>query len=245
MSDEGRIHAAIAVKLFFERENYQSLVDISAQQADASLTPCPELRANVIDDGDATLAHLASYAPVEGRRINDYGERGMAPVGLGDQLVKQAVDFGQMADDFGNADDGEVLGVDNRVASGGAHAVSAHAEKFRRRIAASQSLDELSAVHFTGGLARGDENSHASIVAGWTKLDTAELQRWFLCGCCGCVPYCEGRMPSRQPARCRRYALLTSGGCGADALVTGEQFQHGLGVGRLGEMVSLGHLAIE
>ena len=54
----------------------------------------------------------------------------MASVGLSDQLVKQAVDFGQMADDFRDADYGEVFRVDHGVASGGAHAVSAHAEKF-------------------------------------------------------------------------------------------------------------------
>src|ERR1700733_680401 len=94
ISNEGRIHATITIELFFERENYQSFVDIFAQQADASLAPGPELRANVIDDGDAALMHLASYAPVEGRGIDDDGKSWMPPVGFGDQLVEQAVDFG-------------------------------------------------------------------------------------------------------------------------------------------------------
>ena len=106
------------------------------------MPPRPELRANVIDDGDAALAHLASYAPVESGGIDDDGKVRTAPVGLGDQFVKQAVDFWQMADDFRNADHGEIFGVDDRVASGGAHAVSAHAEKFQdgsRRRKASMS----------------------------------------------------------------------------------------------------------
>ena len=39
-------------------------------------------------------------------------------------------------------------------------------------------------------------------------------------------------------------ACLSADG-GTEAAVAGQQFQHGLIVGRLGEMVSLGHLAIE
>ena len=39
-----------------------------------------------------------------------------------------------MAEDFGDADDGEVFGVDDCVAAGGAHAVSADAEEFEGRI---------------------------------------------------------------------------------------------------------------
>jgi hypothetical protein len=55
-----------------------------------------------------------------------------------------------MAENFGDADDREIFGVDDSVAAGGAHAVPADAEEFELRIAAAQSFDELCAVHFPG-----------------------------------------------------------------------------------------------
>jgi hypothetical protein len=44
-------------------------------------------------------------------------------------MLVAAVDLGQMAEDFGDADYGEVFGVDYGVAAGGSHAVSAYAEE--------------------------------------------------------------------------------------------------------------------
>jgi hypothetical protein len=70
-----------------------------------------------------------------------------------------------MAEDFGDADDGEVFGVDNCVAAGGAHAVSADAEEFKGSVAASQGFDELSAVHFPRSFASRDQDSQESIVS--------------------------------------------------------------------------------
>ena len=55
---------------------------------------------------------------------------GLRRVGFGDQLVKQAPDLRQMAENFRDADDSEVFGVDHGVATRGPHAVPAHAEEF-------------------------------------------------------------------------------------------------------------------
>ena len=59
MADEGGIHSALTIKLFLEGEDHQRLVDVVAQQADASLTPCPELRSNVVDKQNATLLFIS------------------------------------------------------------------------------------------------------------------------------------------------------------------------------------------
>src|SRR5271166_1710175 len=130
MSDEGGVDSAIAVELFFKRKDHERFVDVVAEQADSSLTPCPELRGDIVDGGDAALFHLAGDAPVEGGRVDDDGEVGLALVGFREEMFVEAVDFWQVAEDFGDADYGEVFCVDDRVASGGAHAVSADAEKF-------------------------------------------------------------------------------------------------------------------
>src|SRR5580698_9859028 len=118
MADEGRVDAAVAVELFFEGEDDQRFVDVVADEANAPLTPCPELRRDVIDRWDAAFFHLAGDAPVEGRRIDDNGEIRLAAVGFADQVLKESPDLWQMAENFGDADDGEVFGVDDGVASG-------------------------------------------------------------------------------------------------------------------------------
>ncbi len=153
MADEGRIHSAVAVELFFKGKDHQRFVDVVADEAHASLAPCPELRCDVVDHRNAALLHLPGYAPVEGRRVDHDGEIGLALIGFFDQTPKQAIDFWQVAEDFGDADDGEIFRVDDRVAAGGTHAVSADAEEFKLRVEAMQGIDELGAVHFSGSFA--------------------------------------------------------------------------------------------
>src|ERR1700693_1400279 len=70
VSDESRVHAAVAVELFFERKDHQRFVPIFSQQAYAALAPGPKLRTNVIDHGNAAFLHLASHAPVERRGVD-------------------------------------------------------------------------------------------------------------------------------------------------------------------------------
>ena len=77
-----------------------------------------------------------------------------------------------MADNFRDTDDGEVLGIDDGVATGSPHAVSADAEEFeptlrvRRFLSASstQGRNKLRPIHFTGCFAGGDQDSHGAIV---------------------------------------------------------------------------------
>src|SRR5438270_4481217 len=131
MTDENRVYSAVTIKLLFKGKNDQGLGNIFAQQFDAPLPPRPELRANVVHDGNSATVHLARYAPVEGWGINHDRQIRLAPVGFPDQVVKQAVDFWQMAENFGDANDGEILGVYYCVAACGAHAVAADSEKFQ------------------------------------------------------------------------------------------------------------------
>jgi hypothetical protein len=67
------------------------------------------LRANVEDDRDPALPHLPRRPPIESGRVDYDSDVGRPPVSLSNQLVKQAIDFGKMADDLGDANDGKVL----------------------------------------------------------------------------------------------------------------------------------------
>src|SRR5581483_6081055 len=73
-------------------------------------------------------------------------------------------DFWKMVQNFCDAYDGKVFGVDDSVAASGAHPASTHPKKLDRGIDPMQSFNELGAIHFTGSLAGGDQDSHAAIV---------------------------------------------------------------------------------
>src|SRR5271167_858213 len=93
----------------------------------------------------------------------------MTPIGLRDQLTESFVDCRQMAEDFGDTHHREIFRVYHVVAASSAHAVPTHTKEFQRRITTAQRLDELRAVHFTRSFTGGDENSHGSIVKGYTE----------------------------------------------------------------------------
>src|SRR5208282_6244866 len=109
MADEGRIHSTITIKLLFEWENHQSLIDIIAQQPHTPLPPRPKLRRNVIDNGNATLFHLPRNPPVECRRIDHDGQIRLASGCFGNEMFVEPVDLWQMAENFCDADDREIL----------------------------------------------------------------------------------------------------------------------------------------
>src|ERR1700676_418059 len=163
MTDESRIHSAIAIEPFFEGKNHQSLVDIFPDKADSSLTPRPELRAYVINDRYISAVHLASYTPVEGWGIDNDGEIWAALVRFANQLMEQAIDLGKMAEDFGDANNRKILGINNGVAACGAHCGTTGSKKLARRVAAANGFDELSPVHFSRGLAGRDQNPHEAL----------------------------------------------------------------------------------
>src|SRR5207249_11387876 len=164
VSDETRIHATTAVELFFKRKYHQSLGHIFSQKSHTSLTPRPQLRPPVIPNGNAALVHLARDAPVKCGGINDDGEIGPAAIGFNNQLAKQAPNFGKMTEDFCDSDDGKLLGIDDGVASSGAHALSSYPEELERRIISAQRLHKLRAIHFAGSLPGRDQDEHAGIV---------------------------------------------------------------------------------
>ena len=162
-----RIHSAIAIELFFERKNHQCLVDILAQQLDASLPPRPELRADIVNNGNPVPPHLSCHPPVERRSVDDHGQCWSLLVCRSNQFFVESENFRKMAENFSDADHRQVLGVDHNLASSGPHAFSASAEEVKGWVTASQRLDQLRAVHFARGFAGGDENFHESIVTGF------------------------------------------------------------------------------
>ena len=162
MADEGRVHAAVAIELFFEREDDQRLVDVVTEKAHASLSPCPELRRHVIHGRNAAPFHLPRHAPVERRRVDDDGEIGPPPVGLADQSSIEPENLREPAENLGDADDGEVFGVDDGLAPGSPHAIAADAEEAKPTLRvrwvlagrAPQRINQLRPIHLPRSFAR-------------------------------------------------------------------------------------------
>src|ERR1700758_3199024 len=128
MAHERSIHSAVAIELLFEGEDDQRLIDVVADQADASLPPRPELRSDVIHGGDAALLHLAGDPPVERRRVDDDGKIRLASVGFFNQVPIKSEDLRKTAEDLRDANDREVFGFDHGVKPSGAHAIPADPE---------------------------------------------------------------------------------------------------------------------
>src|SRR5579862_9964747 len=117
MPHERRVHAPVAIELLFEGKNDQRLVDVITQKPHSPLAPCPELRRDIVDRRYATLLHLAGHAPIERGRVDHDGEIRLATVGLADQMLVAVENLRQVAEYFRDADNGEIFGVDDRVAS--------------------------------------------------------------------------------------------------------------------------------
>jgi hypothetical protein len=69
-----------------------------------------------------------------------------------------------MTEYFNDADDGEILGVDDGVASCVAHPWAADPEELQVRCSPPHRFNELGPIHFTGSFTSGDEDVHEGIL---------------------------------------------------------------------------------
>src|SRR5882724_5165941 len=115
MSDKRRIHAVNAVEILLEGKDHKCLVDVLAEQLHSSLPPRPELRTDVVHHRNAALAHLAGHTPIKCGRVDDDGERWFSFVGGADEFAEESVDFWEMAEDLGDADNGEEIGINDEL----------------------------------------------------------------------------------------------------------------------------------
>src|ERR1700730_12031450 len=130
VADEFHGDAGVTVELFFKGEDTKRLCKAAADYADAPRTPGPELRADVIDIAYAVRLEFSGEAQVEAGEIGEDGEGGFATLGFVDEAAHGANQGGKVAEDFGDADDGDFGIVGDDVDAGGAHLRTAHTENF-------------------------------------------------------------------------------------------------------------------
>ena len=188
MPDKRRVHSAIAIELFFKGKNNQRLVHVFAQKFDSSLPPSPELGTDVINNGNPAATHLPRFlpmlaevgAPVERRSVDDDGNRGMPLICRANQVPIEPENFRKMADDLGDANHGQVPGVDEDVASGRTHEFAAGTEEIHARVGTNDSpqrFNQLRPIHFTRGFTGGDQEFHGPIVNAGVFRDGSSGRR--------------------------------------------------------------------
>jgi hypothetical protein len=126
--DELHLDPVPAVELALKRKDDQHLAHVTPHQFEASSAPGPKLRADVVNDRDATAMKLARQAKVELREIDEHGGIWAAPVNFCEQAAELAVDARQVRHHFGQSQDGNVFGVDHNLATGGAQTLTAQPE---------------------------------------------------------------------------------------------------------------------
>src|SRR5271157_4829298 len=129
MPYELRLDAALAIKLLLEREDHQHPADVVPHLLDSPLLPGPELRTDVVNDGNAALVKFAGEPQIEIGEVDEHRRIGPAPLRLAHHLAKAAIDGWNVLDDLDDADFGDLASVRQQLAAGRAHLLSSDAEE--------------------------------------------------------------------------------------------------------------------
>ena len=153
MADEFSPHGRFGIDFRLEGEDAEHPADAGGDLRDAARLPCPDLRADVVDDGNADLVEPLREADVEARIVDH--DDGVRPFGGGacGQILHQIEEEADMAEDLHDSDDAQIRGVDHDVDSGGAHLVGTHAADGDVRAAFGDGACKPRSVVVSGGFA--------------------------------------------------------------------------------------------
>ena len=168
MADEFCGDARFGEECFFEGENTEGLREALANDPNTPGTPGPELRTDEIDVFCAVRTEFTGEAEVEAGKVGEDGKARLAAFCFRDEMAHGADERRQVAEDFGDADDGDFGVVSNDVNASGAHLRTAHAEESEVGKALLKSGGEACGVHIPRDFASGDEkrNRRHSLLSG-------------------------------------------------------------------------------
>src|SRR6202522_2582689 len=115
MADEPGVDASGAVEALFEGKDDHHAADALLHPAQAAALPCPELRADEGDDGDAQFFQRAGEAEVDVGEVDEDGDVGLALFDGGDETAVGTVDARGVAENFRNAHVGDIFGAYDAV----------------------------------------------------------------------------------------------------------------------------------
>ncbi len=158
VAGEGGVYVAGAVEGDLEGEDDHHAVDALLDPAEAAALPGPELGADEPEDGDAEASAVFGEAEVDVGEVDEDSYGGALGADGVDEAAVLAVDVGGVADDFGDAHVGDVLGADDAGEAGGGHLLAAEAEEGGLGEAVGEFCDDLGAVVVAAGFSGGEED---------------------------------------------------------------------------------------
>jgi hypothetical protein len=129
MADELGGDTSVAEESLLERKDAQGLNKTAAYDADAPGAPSPELRADIVNVFYVVRAKLSREAEMKTGEIGKDGESWFAARRFGDEPTHRAHERREMAENLGNANDGDFVVVGYDVHAGCTHVRAAHAEE--------------------------------------------------------------------------------------------------------------------
>ena len=157
----------LLVDLLLEVKEAEHLVDAVLELPEPPSPPRPDLRTHVVHDADVSLPELLGQAQVEVGEINEHGQLRPATVHLRQQGLEGPVDARQAAEDLGDADHRDGVGIHRGVDAGAAHGFAAAAENLHLTQARAQGRGQLGAIDLAGPLAGHQHEAglgHGSVV---------------------------------------------------------------------------------
>ena len=146
MADKLGVDAALAVEGLFEGEDDQHLGDPLLDPAKAPALPGPELRRDEPDDRDAGAVKVVREAEVHIREVDEHSDRGTVSADGADETAVTGIDVRDVAEDFGDAHDGDVFGADNLPLMMTGHLNTAEASEGGVGKTGAEGGDDLGAV---------------------------------------------------------------------------------------------------
>jgi hypothetical protein len=167
MPDESDRHARLLVEAGLEREDDDHVRDVGSNRPEASPAPGPDLRRDVVDDGDPPGVQCPCEPQIEIGVVHQDRDVGALAIDLGEQRAEDPAEVLQVGDHFPQADDREIADVGEERRALGGEALAAKAEN-PRRIVRHQGTDvahEVGGVEVAGRLTtRYEEPRHRRAV---------------------------------------------------------------------------------
>src|SRR2546422_518368 len=159
MSDEFDRHAGVAIDLLLERKDHEDEVRDLADRLQAAGAPRPDLRADVVDDGNAEPFELTRQRKIEIRKIDRDGDVGAIRLRRRHQAPQRRPRAWNLPDRFGEARDGKAAVIVEEAAAGIGELRAAEAFHRHAAIDRAQFARQRTRVQIAGWLSARQQNA--------------------------------------------------------------------------------------
>src|SRR5262249_30223321 len=152
MPDERDGYPRFLVELFLEREDHEHARDRLADLVDTPAPPRPDLRRDVVDDGNVAALELAGEAEVEVGVVDEHREIRPLAVPPGEQAAKDPAETAEVPHALDEAHDRELAHVGDELRPVGLRVVAAEPRHGQPGDEGAKVPQQLAAVKIARGL---------------------------------------------------------------------------------------------